>query len=433
MQNVSTIIEMHGIILSLLAIIYLITSKRSMIDEERGVCLVLSINSIILFTDILSTLCEGHTSLAVWWITRIACCIMYVSQYLLLIIISIFLFRVIQNAGGKRETLFLGTIHIICTMVIGTTFVNLFLGKLYWFDEQNVYHRGPWFLFVMIASGIALVLSAVTVLRYRKKLHTAEFLSFFALSLLPLCGVILQILTKSGAYTNIFLTAGAAIVAINVLYQVRRQMAELESKVLQNRVYLLNSQIKPHFLFNTLAVIRALIDEDQETAKEAVNHLSRFLRQGMDVDSGDKPVTIEEELSYIEHYLYIEKLRFGDSLNIVYEVDPNVHFRLPFLSVQPLVENAVKHGIKQKEEGGTLTIRVYQQKNYNVVEVFDDGAGFDEEAFRERKKQQRLENSDNGIGTDNVEQRLFLMCKGKLEITSEPGKGTTAKVSIPIN
>ena len=121
-------------------------------------------------------------------------------------------------------------------------------------------------------------------------------------------------------------------------------------------------------------------------------------------------------------YLFIQKQRFGDYLNVVFDVE-TTDFLIPALSIQPLVENAVKHGIGMKEEGGTVTIKVREYADTFKIIISDDGVGFDPDAIDNRERQH--------IGLENVKNRLLLMCDATLSIESVLGKGTSITISLP--
>ena len=182
------------------------------------------------------------------------------------------------------------------------------------------------------------------------------------------------------------------------------------------------SQIKPHFLFNTLNIIRSLITRDSKTAVEAVDHFADYLRENMTSLEHTECIPFEEELRHVENYLYIEKLRFKGHLNVEYDIH-STSFSIPPLALQVLVENAVKHGISPKEEPGTVTIRTSEDSECYMVLCEDDGVGFDVN----RKV------SKSHVGIRNIRMRLDAMCSGSLHIDSTIGKGTMAIISIPKN
>ena len=165
-------------------------------------------------------------------------------------------------------------------------------------------------------------------------------------------------------------------ICVAMLYRKVKQNRELERRLRRSRAELMASQIKPHFIYNTLNSIRTLTRLDPKAAQQAIYDFSIYLRSNLD-NMGDRElIPFSEELRHIRVYLDIEKIRFEERLNVVMDIQTSV-FLVPPLSIQPLVENAVKHGICTRMCGGTVTIRSYEEKNEYVVEVEDDGAGID--------------------------------------------------------
>lgn len=161
---------------------------------------------------------------------------------------------------------------------------------------------------------------------------------------------------------------------------------------------------------------------DPETAQEATVTFADYLRGNMDSLKQKEPVPFSKELEHLKKYLYIEKLRFGKKLNIVYDIETE-DFVLPQLSIQPLAENAVKHGISKKRGGGTLTIATRETDASFEVIVSDDGKGFDVTEVKDDGR--------SHVGMDNVRRRLKEMCGGEVIINSVIGEGTTATVILP--
>lgn len=202
-----------------------------------------------------------------------------------------------------------------------------------------------------------------------------------------------------------------------------RRVKEIEKQMIQNKVEIMMSQIKPHFLYNTLGTIKALCLKDVNTARTAIDYFSKYLRANMNSISEKESIPFVNELSHVKSYLYIEKLRFDDLLNIEYEIETE-NFKCPSLLLQTMVENAVKHGICNKVGGGTLLIKSYETEQSNIIQVIDDGIGFDFDY--------KVDDSERAhIGIENTKNRLREMCNGKLDIISEIGKGTTVTIEIP--
>lgn len=223
--------------------------------------------------------------------------------------------------------------------------------------------------------------------------------------------------------------------AITMIYQIVRLVFDLRTQYLETiryqkmqkelyeaKVSVMVSQIQPHFMYNALSSIAMLCKLDPDTAHQATITFAQYLRSNMDSLKQTKPIPFEQELEHLKKYLYIEKLRFGKKLNIVYDIQ-TTDFVLPQLSIQPLAENAVKHGISKKRGGGTLTIATRETETAYEVIVSDDGTGFD---VNEKKDDGR-----SHVGMENIRRRLQEMCGAEVIINSTIGEGTVATVVLP--
>ncbi|MNB69894.1 Sensory/regulatory protein RpfC [compost metagenome] len=191
----------------------------------------------------------------------------------------------------------------------------------------------------------------------------------------------------------------------------------------------LQAQIHPHFLFNTLNSIMALSDIDTEKMRMLGDAFASFLRISFNFLNTEERVKLSHELELVEAYLYIEKERFGDRLTIQWEVEPGIGLLLPPLSIQPLVENAVKHGILSKTKGGTVHIRIARHDGFTLVEVIDNGKGMEPEQIA-RLLNPTLKGT-GGIGLSNTNRRLKQLYGQGLSIHSKPNEGTTVSFVIP--
>ena len=194
----------------------------------------------------------------------------------------------------------------------------------------------------------------------------------------------------------------------------------VEAKLKESRISIMLSQIQPHFIYNTLGTIERMCLKDPQKANELVRNFSLYLRGNFSELDSVAPIRFAEELRHIEYYVNIEKVRFPD-MNIEYDVEAT-EFVLPALSVQPLVENAIKHGLMRLEAGGTVKIYSYETPTHFCVEVTDDGVGFDTDAPIDEKKH---------VGLRNIRGRLKAMVNGALVLESKPGVGTKAMIMIP--
>ena len=194
----------------------------------------------------------------------------------------------------------------------------------------------------------------------------------------------------------------------------------VEAELKESRVAIMLSQIQPHFIYNTLGTIERMCLKDPQKANELVRNFSLYLRGNFSELDSVTPIRFAEELKHVEYYASIEKVRFPD-MSIEYDVETTA-FVLPALSVQPLVENAIKHGLMRLETGGTVVIRSYETPTHFCVEVKDDGVGFDTNLPIDEKKH---------VGLRNIRGRLKAMVDGDLILESKPGVGTKAVILIP--
>ena len=194
----------------------------------------------------------------------------------------------------------------------------------------------------------------------------------------------------------------------------------VEAELKESRISIMLSQIQPHFIYNTLGTIERMCLKDPKKAFDLVRNFSLYLRRNFSERDSVKTISFSEELKHVEYYVNIEKVRFPD-MNIEYDVQ-TTDFVMPALSVQPLVENAIKHGLMRLETGGTVLIRSYETPTHFCVEVKDDGVGFDPDLPLDGKKH---------VGLRNIRGRLKAMVDGDLVLESTPGVGTKAVIMIP--
>ena len=245
--------------------------------------------------------------------------------------------------------------------------------------------------------------------------------------LLDIAGVGSSILShgscSKGLFCLIFVVfASVAIKGILTNYQASDKVLKLEQELQESRISIMLSQLQPHFLFNVLNSIYYLCGTNPDTARKVVDQFSTYLRNNLESVEQKAMIPFHKEFDHVQTYLELEKLRFDEELTVVYDIQTD-HFFLPVLTVQPLVENAVKHGITKKRGGGVLTLATREEPKSYVVTVTDTGVGFDPAHY--------MDDGKNHIGIENVRQRLEHMAGGTLKITSTPGSGTTAVIIIP--
>ena len=301
----------------------------------------------------------------------------------------------------------------------------LFSHICFWIDGKNHYQGGP-------LSGMCLWVSLILMAcwfwmmarMFQPQKRKETWVPVLAL------GLILAALALDGNVGALdqpisYLTIAAVIGCLACYIWLHLQFVREHEQALMagQRVQLMLSQIKPHFLHNSLAVIAELCDSDPQLAKAATVKFSKYLRGNMNSIDAARAIPFEKELSHTRLYLEIEQLRFEDALTVRYEI-ACTDFSIPALTVEPRVENAVRHGVRENPDGrGTVTIRTRQLPDAYEVSVVDDGPGFDPDHVQDDDRPH--------VGIENVRQRLRQVCGGTLDIRSTPGEGTTATIWLP--
>lgn len=306
--------------------------------------------------------------------------------------------------------------------------VTQFTGFYYIIDADNFYRRSAWFPLSQAIIAILLVTDIVLLFRDKAVLTQKEAAAFSIYFMIPLITAGIQAFVY-GIYLNILATIIAALTMHVFIFteqteQYYRQIEENARQKEENarlKVDVMISQINPHFLYNTLGAIETLCD-DAPMAKEAVHTFAFFLHGNFDTLTEGGMIPFEQELNHTKLFLELEKMRFGDDLTIVYDITCT-DFDIPTLTLQPIAENAVTHGVRMTDWGqGTVTIRTREFDDRFEVSVLDDGEGFDPE---------NLPNDGRPhIGIANVRQRLQSTCGGRLRIESDKN-GTCATIILP--
>ncbi len=345
--------------------------------------------------------------------------------------------------GLHKEIWYLGAVMYMLTLTLSLRYLIILLG-----DKAGRKENACFFL-ALAADTVILALQYLNLLELHETLiflgflmaalHAAALFSrkpsrpellwcllFFFSMILDMA-----VLSLTGSMNNapFFITW----VTVNLLIQgfgfVRgalrkeRILRERETELKDAKVRAMMQQIRPHFIYNTLTSIYVLCRDDPRQAMQVVESFTAYLQANFTAIAATKPIVFSDELRHTQAYLAVEAMRYGDKLKVEYDLK-HTAFRLPALTLQPIVENAVKHGIgsgRMTEEH--IVIRSSCQNGTAFLTVEDDGPGFDPDARP----------GDAHIGTENVRQRLVLMCGGAMTLESSPEKGTVIRMVIPQN
>ena len=388
-------------------------------------------DALVMLSDALAGVFRGKEGTLAYWVTHITNFTLFMFNYMLFgLVIDLVTHMIPSEYGSKFRRIAWSFVGADLLIMIW----NLFSGKIYHFNEYGMYTRGEWFPLSQIAGLACVIVGLSYVIQFRRNTQPRVIILFSVFAVLCMTALLTQIFAYGIAWLNIAVLVGLVIIFIynqmfiaeslsekrKIIADNQRVIAEQSLLLEQERTQLMLSQIKPHFIFNTLTSIAQLCDDSPQLAKETTIAFAKYLRGNIHSLEEPKPIPFSEELAHIECYLQIEQIRFGDYLHIEYDIQAT-DFHVPCLTVQPLVENAVKHGVGEKEDGGTVLLKTEETDTDYIITVQDDGVGFDVSAPKQEKS----------IGLRNIEMRLKQLCSASLQIKSEIGVGTTAVITIP--
>ena len=291
-----------------------------------------------------------------------------------------------------------------------------------------IYDTGIYWVASQVVLCPLLIACAAVEWHHREKNSRTILLSHMLLLsavLLDIAGVGRSIYSHGTCTKIVFALLFALYAAGTVKHVVIDHQASIRAKPLEkeledSRIATMLSQIQPHFIYNTLSSIEQLCKDQPEVASELVHNFALYLRGNFSELDNTVPITLMKEMEHVQHYVNIEQIRFPD-IEIRFELNSE-DFLLPALSVQPLVENAIKHGLMGLKHGGTVTVTSYETDKDFCVSVEDNGVGFDTTILQEERRH---------IGIRNIRGRIEAMYGGTLQVESAPGKGTKAVITIP--
>lgn len=413
--------DIYGILISLILMSYLILSGKKRLN--RYFLLMCVFESAMLLGDISNWTCEGPGFLWKSFLLRAGILVFYCSSAFLLLAYTKYIMEYL-SVRVRVHPYFWKVSVLLCAGYVCLCVLSLHNGLFFSFTSHNTYKRGDFFWLSQAVPFVMYGIDTAIVVRCRRFMVRKDKVFFMSYVLLPLVTEMIQIRFYGIALLSWGVSLSLLLIFIHIQLEREIVLKKQEKELAESRIDMMMTQIQPHFLYNSLVVIRQLCDMNPSAAKEAVTEFSYFLRGNMSALTCKGLVSFEQELSHVQNYLGLEKKRFGERLRVVYEIDVT-DFAIPPISVQPLVENAVRHGILKKSGGGTVMIRTEERGDSYRVTVRDDGVGMEE------KTDSILRRDGESVGIKNVRYRIASLCSGSVELYSRPGEGSLAVISIP--
>ncbi len=354
----------------------------------------------------------------------------FLSDAFLCALISLYAYCLTEYINERKKISYGYTnlITVLCGISLVLWLINAFNGMYIYYDATGLDQTGPYYLLSQAFDVVLPAMTMVLAFRYHDVIGWRNTWILVLYGLIPVLSIPVQVLW---AVTPVCIATTVSLVLVYTLIHVEqaereanieKELAQKELALSESNNSLVLSQIQPHFLYNALTSIYRLCDVKPEAAKEAVSNFSKYLRGNLDSIKQTKMISFADELKHLQAYLSLEKIRYDDDLDIKYDIKATEFF-IPPLTVQPLVENAVNHGIGDLPGGGLVTISTEEKRDYYEIRVSDNGVGFDPETVPEDGR--------SHLGIMNVRSRLNIMCHGTLDIKSAPGDGTVAIIQIP--
>ena len=321
-----------------------------------------------------------------------------------------------ENISGNR---IFHLVFLIWTIFMVLLLSTRFTNYLFSVTPDGQYVRGEWFPLFVLPLVIIMFINLTTTINSRKILSHKYYIGFLA-AIIPLT-ITLSIHTFTDVTPLIDISIVLSAISMFGLIlsdQTQEQLAQ-QQEIAHQRASIMVLRMRPHFIYNTLMSIYSLCNQDPQKARQVTMDFTNYLRKNFNAVASDSTIPFSAELEHTRAYLAVEQAQHDEMLIVNYDT-PFMNFRLPPLTLQPIVENAVKHGMDPY--AGPLHVSIRTQHTDNAVEIIveDDGSGFD------------LSDSNTPHTTlDNIRQRLEIMCNGSMNIESGDKKGTVVTIAIP--
>ncbi|SHI45866.1 sensor histidine kinase [Pseudobutyrivibrio xylanivorans] len=409
-------IDMLSILITFVILVGVLLGKRNAMNEYFPILLLM--NALVLLAD-MGTLVFANDNETLE-LLRISVILQGSFTYISISGFNLYVDKLITRKRGKRPV-FRAVPFAICVIMILFWISSLLHGYAFQISNDGVYSQGQLYFFVVLIGCILVIFIFFRILynQINGVLDVNVCIALYIFIIIPFIVLFPALLCEclSMLYGAITVSYLIMFIAIHVTREQTIVEKKMDDTIMQTDLII--SELQPHFIFNSLTNIKYLIKKNPELAVNAMDKFTKYLRRNLDTITDQELITFEEELEHTRTYLWLEQLRFGD-LKIEYSIDED-QFLIPPLSLQPVVENAVRHGVTKKIGGGTIKIYVREMEDCYKITVKDDGIGFDSK---------QLDEEIEAAGIHDIRKRLYEMNKSKLSIASTEGVGTTVTYLI---
>lgn len=412
MQLMGVGLDLFSVLITFVILVGVLLGKRNAMNEYFPILLLM--NALMVFADMGVQSFAGEPENVLY--LKISLILQGSLTFVSISGMNLYVDKMITRKMGKRP-MFRVIPFVICMIMILFWISSVLHGYAFKVEKDGTYSQGQLYFFVVLIGCIIaiFIFFRIIVNQLTGTLEPAVCVALYMVIIVPV-GMLFPALyfeCLSLFYSAVTVSYLIMFIAIHVSTEQHVVEAKMDDTIMQTDLII--SELQPHFMFNSLTNIKYLIHKNPELAVEALDKFTKYLRKNLDTVEDTELIPFSEELEHTKTYLWLEQLRFID-LKVEYSIDVD-DFYVPPLSLQPVVENAVKHGVTKKVGGGTVKIKVREEKDCYKIIVNDDGLGFKAEELDD-------EEHDN-VGLRDIRKRLYAMNKSKVSIASTVGVGTT--------
>ena len=343
---------------------------------------------------------------------------------ILMPLLTFYLLKCVNENPWKSPIMYgVFSLHFIYFVIL---IITQFTKSIYYITEKNEYNRGRLYPLLLIPPVLLMILNLIIYMRRRKLLSKRQKTAFSIYLIVPIFCMIIQMF----AYGLLLIVIGTSVASLFmflfiVIDQREHHIKQLEEN-LEAQASVKMLQMRPHFIYNTMTSIYYLCEQDPEKAKHTINDFTNYLRKNFSAIAKTDTIPFKEELEHVQAYLAVEQARFEGELYVDFDT-PVINFRIPPLTLQPIVENSVKYGVDPELDPLHISISTRETEKGVYITVADTGPGFDENSITEG------DTREPRIAIKNIRERLEIMCNGTLSIKPGENVGTEAVIFIPNN
>ena len=345
----------------------------------------------------------------------------FVESFFLSLPLPLLTVYIVHRRGDnvKKSKVLLSTLILwsVTVLLLASTFFSNFI---YYVTPESEFLRGEGYPLMILPMIAISAINSIVAVCSQKKLSRKYFISFMIASLPLTVALSVQAFAEITPLVDISMVVSAVSMLGLIMAEQIEQYTRSQQEIANQKMSVMVLQMRPHFIYNSMMTIYHLCKQDADKAQQVTLDFTNYLRKNFKAIAKEGTIPFTDELEHTRTYLAVEQAQHEDMLVVEYDT-PVVNFRLPPLTLQPLVENAVKHGLNpNSDEPLRITVKTHLSDNCVTITVEDTGAGFNP-----------TDESKPHTALANIKQRLEMMCKGTITITSSKGSGTTVKITIP--